>query len=165
MPTRLQCRGGVGGGALYKLRALADLWKREGWEKMSEELILVVEDSEHVASTIADVVQLMGFRSRIAASGKEALAALSEFTPGSDAADEPVLVILDWILPDLDGIEILRRIRGGPCASLPVILLTAKGELTSRLEGLEAGADDYIAKPFNMKELQARILAVLRRTT
>jgi DNA-binding response OmpR family regulator len=132
---------------------------------MSEELILVVEDSEHVAGTIADVVQLMGFRSRIASSGKEALAALAEFTPGGDAADEPKLVILDWILPDLDGIEILRRIRSGPFASLPVILLTAKGELTSRLEGLEAGADDYIAKPFNMKELQARILAVLRRTS
>ena len=72
--------------------------------------------------------------------------------------------MLDWLLPDGEGIEILRHIRQGPHKSVPVIMLTAKGELTSRLTGLEAGADDYVSKPFNVKELQARITAVLRRS-
>jgi DNA-binding response OmpR family regulator len=125
---------------------------------MVQDLILVVEDSEHVASTIADIIELMGYRVRIAASGAEAFAALDAEPP-----DAPSLVILDWVLPDADGIDILHSIREGPHAGLPVIMLTAKGELTERLAGLEAGADDYIPKPFNMKELQARITAVLRR--
>jgi len=75
----------------------------------------------------------------------------------------PVLVILDRILPDMDGIEILERIRAGAHSELPIIMLTARGELKARLAGLEAGADDYIPKPFNLKELQARITAVMRR--
>lgn len=123
---------------------------------MSEGLILIVEDSPHVASTIADVVELTGYASKIAATGEEAFAALEEQTP--------VLVILDRILPDMDGIEILERIRAGAHSELPIIMLTARGELKARLAGLEAGADDYIPKPFNLKELQARITAVMRRT-
>jgi DNA-binding response OmpR family regulator len=122
---------------------------------MSESLILIVEDSPHVASTIADVVELIGYESKIAGTGAEALAALEQETP--------VLVILDRILPDMDGLEILEQIRASKHAALPIIMLTARGELTARLAGLEAGADDYIAKPFNLKELQARICAVLRR--
>lgn len=122
---------------------------------MDKEAILIVEDSPHVANTILDIVQYMGYEARIATCGKEALAALD--------ANPPKLVILDWILPDIEGIEILRHIRQGPLASLPVIILTAKGELDSRLMGFEAGADDYISKPFNVGELQARINAILRR--
>lgn len=122
---------------------------------MTDDLILIVEDTPHVAKTVADVVQHMGYRVRIADSGQQALAALEEETPK--------LVILDWILPDVEGIEVLREIRQGPLGHLPVIMLTARGELDSRLMGLAAGADDYIPKPFNVKELQARIAGILGR--
>lgn len=122
---------------------------------MSAGLILIVEDSPFLAETISDVVQNMGYEPNIVASGEQALSALE--------AQVPDLILLDWLLPDLDGIEILRRIRAGPLAAVPVIMLTAKGELDARLEGLEAGADDYIPKPVHMRELQARIAAVLRR--
>ena len=122
---------------------------------MAKEFILVVEDSPHVAKTISDVVEYMGYEARIATRAREAFEALEE--------DPPLMVILDWILPDGEGIDVLRHIRQGPLAELPVVMLTAKGELDARLMGLEAGADDYIPKPFNIGELQARISAILRR--
>jgi DNA-binding response OmpR family regulator len=122
---------------------------------MAEEYILIVEDSSHVSSTIHDLLKHMGHEAKVAETGAEA----QEFLRGPS----PALVILDWLLPDMEGIDILRELRSGPLASIPVIMLTAKGELTSRLTGLEAGADDYLSKPFNVKELQARITAVLRR--
>ena len=120
--------------------------------------ILIVEDSAHVASTIKDLVGLLGFEALMAENVQDAMTILAneEFVPD--------LVMLDWLLPDGEGIEILRYIRQGPHKAVPVIMLTAKGELTSRLTGLEAGADDYVSKPFNVKELQARITAVLRRS-
>jgi DNA-binding response OmpR family regulator len=122
---------------------------------MAEDYILIVEDSSHVSSTIHDLLKHMGHEAKVAATGAEA----QEFLSGH----KPALIILDWLLPDMEGIDILREVRSGPLASIPVIMLTAKGELTSRLTGLEAGADDYLSKPFNVKELQARITAVLRR--
>jgi DNA-binding response OmpR family regulator len=122
---------------------------------MADEYILIVEDSSHVSSTIHDLLKHMGHEAKVAATGAEA----REFLNGP----RPALIILDWLLPDAEGIDILREVRSGPLASIPVIMLTAKGELTSRLTGLEAGADDYLSKPFNVKELQARITAVLRR--
>ena len=118
--------------------------------------ILIVEDSAHVATAIKDLIELMGHESLIAETGQQALEVLTQ-------EPYPDLVMLDWMLPDAEGIDILRHIRSSPMATTPVIMLTAKGELNSRLTGLEAGADDYVAKPFNVKELQARITAVMRR--
>jgi two-component system, OmpR family, phosphate regulon response regulator PhoB len=123
---------------------------------MASPYILIVEDSPHVASSISDTLEVMGYAAQIAGSAEEAFAALEGTTPD--------LILLDWMLPDLEGIEVLRRVRQGPHAEVPVIMLTAKGELDARLIGLEAGADDYLAKPFSIGELRARIAAVLRRT-
>ena len=123
---------------------------------MASPQILIVEDSAHVASSILDVLELMGYEGRIAKTAAEAFAALEQATPD--------LILLDWMLPDLDGIELLRRVRQGPHADVPVVMLTAKGELDSRLTGLDAGADDYLSKPFSTGELRARIIAILRRT-
>ena len=123
---------------------------------MAEDFILIVEDSTHVASTIHDLLKHMGHEAQVAGTWAEAHELLSQA--------RPALIILDWMLPDGEGIDILREVRSGPLVGVPVIMLTAKGELTSRLTGLEAGADDYLSKPFNVKELQARITAVLRRS-
>jgi DNA-binding response OmpR family regulator len=124
---------------------------------MAKQHILIVEDSPYVAGSIQDAVDLMGYEARVAGSADEAFKAIAEQLPD--------LVLLDWMLPDLEGIEVLQRIRSGPHPDLPVIMLTAKGELESKLTGLEAGADDYLPKPFNLGELKARIVAVLRRRT
>ena len=123
---------------------------------MASPQILIVEDSPHVAGSILDTLEVMGYEARIAGTAADAFAALEATTPD--------LILLDWMLPDLEGIEVLRRVRQGPHAEVPVIMLTAKGELDARLIGLEAGADDYLAKPFSIGELRARIAAVLRRT-
>ena len=122
---------------------------------MSQEYVLIVEDSPYVAGTVAEVVRCMGYETRIAAQGEEALRLISE--------DPPLLVILDWMLPGVQGIDVLAQIRRSLTPDLPVVMLTARGELEAVLRGLETGADDYVAKPFNVKELQARIASVLRR--
>ena len=122
---------------------------------MAKQHILIVEDSPYVAGSIHDALEAMGYIPTIAATAAEALASLAESIPD--------LVLLDWMLPDREGIEILRQIREGPNPGIPVIMLTARAELDSRLTGLEAGADDYLAKPFSIGELQARIAAILRR--
>jgi len=123
---------------------------------MSTPYVLIVEDSPYVAGSISDALEAMGYVSHIAPSAAEALKRLADKTPD--------LVLLDWMLPDLEGIEVLRRIRQGDHPNIPVIMLTARAELDSRLTGLEAGADDYLAKPFSIGELQARIAAILRRS-
>ena len=123
---------------------------------MAASHILIVEDSPHVAGAILDALQVMGYSGTIAPTAADALAAIEDTTFH--------LILLDWMLPDLDGIEILRRVRQGPHADVPVIMLTAKGDLDAKLMGLEAGADDYLAKPFSIGELSARIAAVLRRS-
>src|SRR5690606_15013817 len=86
---------------------------------------------------------------------------------GPDAAQLPDLVILDLMLPDMDGLDVCRAIRAlpGPAAKVPVLMLTAKGDPMDRIIGLELGADDYLPKPFEPRELLARIRAVLRRRT
>jgi two-component system phosphate regulon response regulator PhoB len=122
---------------------------------MAKQHILIVEDSPYVAGSIHDALEAMGYIPTIAATAAEALASLAESIPD--------LVLLDWMLPDREGIEILRQIREGPNPGIPVVMLTARAELDSRLTGLEAGADDYLAKPFSIGELQARIAAILRR--
>ena len=122
---------------------------------MSEGFALIVEDSEYLADMLAEVLENMGFASRIVGSGEEALSALEEKLPD--------FVLLDWILPGIQGIEVLDTIRTRMQLCIPVLMLTAKGDIEARVAGLESGADDYMAKPVHMQELQARILAVLRR--
>ena len=116
--------------------------------------ILVVEDDNNISNLIKMYLDKEGFDVRLAADGGKAV---EEFQ-----SQEPDLVLLDVMLPVLDGWGVLSRIREH--SKCPVIMLTAKGEVDDRIHGLEMGADDYVVKPFEMKELLARINAVLRRT-
>ena len=125
---------------------------------MSEsELILIVEDEEDLVSTLEYNLEREGFETRSTQSGKEALK-LVEQEP------RPSLVLLDLMLPDISGTEVCRQLRQDPeTDQLPVLMLTARGEEIDRVVGFEAGADDYVVKPFSMRELVLRIRAVLRR--
>ena len=116
--------------------------------------ILVVEDDDNISNLIKMYLDKEGFDVRLAADGGRAV---EEFR-----AQEPDLILLDVMLPVLDGWGVLARVR--ETSKCPVIMLTAKGEVDDRIHGLEMGADDYVVKPFEMKELLARINAVLRRT-
>lgn len=118
--------------------------------------ILVVEDERKVASFIQAGLREQGFLADVCHDGNTALRTLSE--TAYDAA------VLDIMLPGLDGLAIVRRLREAR-NTLPIVLLTARGGVTERIEGLELGADDYLAKPFSMQELVARLRAVLRRRT
>jgi len=119
-------------------------------------LILVVEDEPALATLLRYNLEKEGFSVADAHDGEEALLQLSERTPDA--------VLLDWMLPQVSGLEICRRIRRTPqWRTLPVIMLTAKGEEADRVRGLEGGADDYVVKPFGVTELVARLRAVLRR--
>lgn len=121
---------------------------------MSGERILVVDDEPTIVEVVALYLEREGFAVVTAADGAAALAAV--------ARQRPDLVILDLMLPRVSGLEVYRQIQaGGP---LPVIMLTARGEETDRVVGLELGADDYVTKPFSPRELVARVKAVLRRT-
>ncbi|WP_231619240.1 response regulator transcription factor [Nonomuraea sp. SBT364] len=115
--------------------------------------ILVVEDDATIARAVRDRLAAEGFDVRVAADGH---AALAEY-----GRAEPELVILDRLLPGLDGLEVCRRMQAA--RPVPVLMLTALGEETDVLVGLGVGADDYLAKPFSMRELVARIHALLRR--
>ena len=118
--------------------------------------ILVVEDEESLATLLQYNLDKEGFRVAVATDGEEALLLIDEGLPD--------LVILDWMLPKVSGVEVCRRLRARPeTRNLPIILLTARGEESDRIRGLDTGADDYIVKPFSMSELAARIRAVLRR--
>jgi DNA-binding response OmpR family regulator len=119
--------------------------------------ILLVEDAADLAQVIVRELEAAGYEVLSAADGLTGLEL--------HARHQPNLVILDWMLPGLDGLEVLRRIRqslwGG--AAVPVLMLTARGEEMDRVVGLEVGADDYLTKPFSMRELIARVRALLRR--
>lgn len=115
--------------------------------------VLIVDDDTRLSAMLRDYLAQNGFPARTAATGGAGLADI--------AREAPQAVVLDVMLPDLDGFEVLRRIRTR--GDLPVLMLTAKGEDLDRIVGLEIGADDYIAKPFNPRELLARLRAVLRR--
>jgi two-component system phosphate regulon response regulator PhoB len=118
--------------------------------------ILIVEDEDALATLLQYNLEKEGYRTQLAGDGEEAMRQIEE-TP-------PDLVILDWMLPKISGIEVCRRIRARPeTRNLPVIMLTARGEESDRIRGLDTGADDYISKPFSMTELTARLRAVLRR--
>ena len=118
--------------------------------------VLVMEDEDALATLLQYNLEKEGYRVVVAADGEEGMLQIDERLPD--------LVLLDWMLPKLSGIEVCRRIRGRPeTRNLPVIMLTARGEETDRVRGLDTGADDYMTKPFSMTELIARIRAVLRR--
>ena len=118
--------------------------------------ILVVEDEEALATLLHYNLEKEGCRVDLCGDGEEALIRIDEKLPD--------LVILDWMLPTVSGIEVCRRLRQrSSTRNLPIIMLTARGEETDRVRGLDTGADDYIVKPFLMSELTARVRAVLRR--
>lgn len=117
--------------------------------------ILIVDDDRDIRSLIADYLQKAGLRTSVAASGKQMRAML---------AGMPVdLIVLDIMMPGDDGLALCRELRSGPHKTIPVLMLTARGEDTDRIVGLEMGADDYLVKPFVARELLARIKAILRR--
>jgi two-component system phosphate regulon response regulator PhoB len=119
--------------------------------------VLIVEDEPPLVELLSYNLEKAGFQIHIARDGEEALLALEE--------RKPDLILLDWMLPYVSGIEICRRIRRNPeTRNEPIIILTARGEENDRIRGLEAGADDYVVKPFSPSELVARVRAVLRRT-
>jgi two-component system phosphate regulon response regulator OmpR len=117
------------------------------------ERLLIIDDDARLAAMVSDYLAAAGFVVDRRFTGREGLEALEQAT--YDA------VILDVMLPDIDGFEICRRIRVR--APTPILMLTARGEDTDRIVGLEIGADDYLPKPFNPRELQARIRAIMRR--
>ena len=122
--------------------------------------LLMIEDDERLARMVAEYLSQSGYEVAHAPDATRGLAALQ-----APQAPLPALVILDLMLPDMDGLEVCRRIRAlpGPAASVPLLMLTAKGDPMDRIIGLEMGADDYLPKPFEPRELLARIRAVLRR--
>ncbi len=115
--------------------------------------ILLVEDAYDLAKIIISELEVQGYQVIHMCDGVSALQA--------HTMEEPALVILDWMLPKLDGLEVLRQIR--QTSSTPVLMLTARNQETDRVVGLELGADDYLSKPFSMRELIARVRALLRR--
>jgi DNA-binding response OmpR family regulator len=115
--------------------------------------VLVVEDDDEIADVLRRSLRQEGHEVRTAADGEDALRQASEFVPD--------LVVLDLGLPRLDGVEVCRRLRAG--GDVPILILTARTDTGDRVEGLDAGADDYLVKPFERAELLARMRALLRR--
>ena len=117
--------------------------------------ILVVDDEPMVTEVVERYLRLEGYSVSLASDGTEALRLAQEWAPD--------LVVLDLMLPGIDGLEVCRRIRNE--SKVPIIMLTARGEETDRVVGLELGADDYVVKPFSPRELVARVKSVLRRAS
>jgi DNA-binding response OmpR family regulator len=115
--------------------------------------VLVVEDEASIASFVALYLKNAGYEVRTATNGTEALVSVQK--------SQPSLIVLDLMLPDIDGIEICRRIRQK--SDVPILMLTARDEDVDKIIGLEVGADDYMTKPFNPRELVARVKSILRR--
>ncbi|OUS07440.1 phosphate regulon transcriptional regulatory protein PhoB [Rhodobacterales bacterium 52_120_T64] len=118
--------------------------------------VLVVEDEDAISHLLKYNLTAEGFEVTVVDDGDEALMVADDF--------QPDIILLDWMLPNVSGIEICRQLRArAETREIPVIMLTARAEEEDRLRGFEKGADDYVTKPFSMKELVARIQAVLRR--
>jgi two-component system phosphate regulon response regulator PhoB len=118
--------------------------------------VLVAEDEGALVTLLRYNLEREGYRVLEAVDGEEALLVAAE--------ERPDLILLDWMLPQLSGIEVCRRLRGRQeTRNVPIIMLTARGEESDRIRGLDTGADDYLTKPFSMTELLARLRAVLRR--
>lgn len=119
-----------------------------------ESKILLVDDEPEIQSLVRDYLEREGFRVLTASGGLEAMHLFE--------TDAPDLIVLDWMLPDMSGLEICKTLR--KTSSIPIIMLTAKSEEVDRVLGLEVGADDYIVKPFSLREMLARIRSALRRS-
>ncbi|GAA0558869.1 phosphate regulon transcriptional regulator PhoB [Halomonas salifodinae] len=125
---------------------------------MTAKTVLIVDDEAPIREMIAVALEMADYRVLEADNAQDAHAMIVDH--------QPDLLLLDWMMPGTSGIELARRLkRETTTAELPIILLTAKGEEDNKIQGLEAGADDYITKPFSPRELVARLKAVLRRTT
>ncbi len=123
---------------------------------MANELILAVDDEAHILELLSFNLEASGYRVVTAATGEDALVVC--------AHERPAMVLLDIMLPGIDGMEVCRRLKSAPTtADIPIIMLTAKGDEVDKILGLELGADDYITKPFSVRELIARVKALLRR--
>jgi two-component system, OmpR family, response regulator MprA len=130
---------------------LVDLRRHNGSMK-----ILVVDDERAVRDSLRRALELEGYEIELAGDGREALYRL-------DTDSQPDAVILDVLMPGLDGLEVCRRLRASG-NSVPVLMLTARDAIENRVEGLDAGADDYVTKPFALEELLARVRALIRRS-
>jgi two-component system response regulator MprA len=119
--------------------------------------ILVVDDERAVRDSLRRALELEGYEIELAGDGREALYRL-------DSESQPDAIILDVLMPGLDGLEVCRRLRASG-NSVPVLMLTARDAVENRVEGLDAGADDYVTKPFALEELLARVRALIRRST
>jgi DNA-binding response OmpR family regulator len=124
-------------------------------ERSRQRSVLIVDDEPTIAEVVARYLERAGYRTRVAGDGVQALRAAAE--------QRPDLVVLDLMLPGIDGLRVMRRLRDQDSEPIGVILLTAKGEEADRVIGLRFGADDYVVKPFSPVELVARVDAVLRR--
>ena len=118
------------------------------------ERILIIEDDQAILKLLQRGLAYEGYTVDTATEGRTGLILARDHTPD--------LVILDWMLPGMDGLEVCHRLRTG--GSIPILMLTAKDQVQDRIQGLDAGADDYMVKPFNLDELLARVRALLRRT-
>lgn len=121
---------------------------------MRELLILIIDDDKNINNTIQEYLEKVGFKTISAFDGKEGLEAFKKYKPDA--------VLLDVMMPKIDGIEVCKQIRS--FSQTPILMLTAMGDESDKIVGLEIGADDYITKPFSPKEVAARIKAVMRRT-
>ena len=119
-----------------------------------KERILIIEDDEAILKVLRRVLTYEGYQVDTALDGQSGLNMVRDVLPD--------LVVLDWMLPGMDGLEVCRRLRAA--GSVPILMLTAKDTIQDRVQGLDAGADDYLVKPFELDELLARIRALLRRT-
>jgi DNA-binding response OmpR family regulator len=119
-----------------------------------QQTVLVVEDEPSIASFVSAYLKNAGYLVRTTGSGNEALRLVE--------SEKPALVVLDLMLPDIDGVEVCKRVRQR--GEIPVLMLTARDEDVDKIIGLEVGADDYMTKPFNPRELVARVRAILRRS-
>lgn len=118
--------------------------------------ILIIEDEKELAELLSFNLEKEGFRATIAADGASGLEAAKDFSPD--------LILLDVMIPRMNGFEVCRLLKGNPkTAGIPVLMLTARGEEVDRVVGFEVGADDYVVKPFSVREVLLRIRAVLRR--
>jgi DNA-binding response OmpR family regulator len=119
--------------------------------------ILVVDDDANILDLVRMYLERAGYRVEAAGDGRQALGAIER--------QPPALMVLDLMLPEVDGLDVCRRVRMGKVApDLPIIMLTARDDDVDKIVGLELGADDYVTKPFNPRELVARVKAILRRT-
>ncbi len=124
---------------------------------MTSQTILIVDDESPIRDLLRTALEIADFRCLEAENGQQALSLVMD--------EQPDAIVLDWMMPGLSGIELARRLKKEELSSsIPIIMLTARGEEDHKIHGLETGADDYITKPFSPRELVARLKAVIRRT-